>query len=1847
MFKHIQLFASIYLLVLLCYACGNKTETSNDKVAFNSKVSAFTSGVISNEGRVQVQFSESVKGVQTGDAADKKLLKIQPNINGQLSWLDKYTLEFIPDERLPSGASFKVELDLSKVFVDEHDVFKFGFSVIEQNFRVQSIGLEPDVVSELKMNTYRGHINLADYIDDERVEDMLVASQNGKSLTIKWQHQSSEKQHQFAIKGVERSEQSSVLQIEYKGSAIGVEKSDRDDIDIPSLTDFKVIDTRVVMQPDQHVLVIFSDPLDEQQNLNGLIDISDAPQLRYVIERNRVKVYPSFRLTGSHKVSINEGIKNVLGYVHKAEASYDMVFETPKPDVQLLGKGSILPTSSGLIFPFKAVSIRSVEVRIVKIFENNVANFLQVNRMDGQYQLRRAGRLIFKKTIPLDNDRSLDLTQWNTFSLNLADLITPEQGAIYHIELKIRKKDSVYPCGDAVEADEQEVEGAGLTEEDIAYWDQPTEYYSSYWDSYNDNYYYDWRERENPCSPMYYRNKVVSRNILASDIGIIAKKGTDKEVVVAVNDLRTTQPLASVELEVFNYQMQLVGKMRTDAQGLARIKVSQKPFLLIAKNDQQRGYLRLDDGNSLSLSRFDVSGQQVQKGMKGFIYGERGVWRPGDTLFVSFILENKGEALPANHPIVFEWVNPHGQTINRQVQAINENNLYVFQTSTNKDAPTGMWRARIKIGGSIFEKGLRVEMVKPNRLKIKLDFDTDLLVPEDQSLSTMKVNWLHGAIARHLKADVKVTLNQSKTSFKKYSDYHFDDPSRRFSSEESTIYEGQLDSNGEALVKAAIDVKEAAPGMLKASFITRVFEESGDFSIDRFTVPYAPYPVFVGVKAPTGDKRGMLLTDTTHTVKVVSLSAKGEPKSLYGLSYYVYKVSWRWWWESSADDLASYVGTRHQNLVTSGKLNTINGQGQFNFKVDYPEWGRYLIRVVDNVHGHATGQTVYVDWPGWAGNSREKDPSSASMLAFNADKKKYTVGEQATISFPASGQGRALVSIETGNKVLNSWWITPTKGDNSFSFEVTKEMTPNAYVHLTLLQPHAQTVNNLPIRMYGVIPLVAEDPQSHIYPQIEMPDELRPEKEVSIKVSERDGRAMNYTLAVVEDGLLDLTRFKTPVPWNHFYAREALGVKTWDLYDDVIGAYGGKIEQMFSIGGDGELDGKKGGKKANRFKPMVKFFGPFHLEEGDTQKHSFQMPRYVGSVRTMVVASSAVAYGEAEKTTPVRNPLMVLATLPRVLGPNETVDLPVTVFAMKKGIKNVKVHVQSNELMEVFGEGTKELNFDQEGEQVVTFKLKVNPLIGIGQVKVLASSGNEKAKDEIQIEVRNPNPPITTIESTVIDGNKSASLPYQLPGMAGTNKITLEVSALPPLDFGRRLKYLLRYPHGCVEQTTSAAFPQLYLADVLDNADELAAKTSENIKAAINRLAGFIRSDGGLGYWLGSYESSDWGTTYAGHFMLEAEKKGYILPVGFKNKWITYQKRKARQWRRNSSYRGRDLAQAYRLYSLALAGEPELSAMNRMRNQSSLSNQSVWRLAAAYALAGHGQVAQDLISETSMSVINQRDNSYTYGSEERDMAMIMETLVLMDKKKEAAELLQNMSKALSGQRWMSTQTTAYCLLAVSKFIGESGVSKQFKFEWQCNGQDEKVNSQLPLYQVDLDAENMDGELRIDNLSDGLLYARVIMEGVPAESDQTVVASNLNVNVEYKTMNGSVIDVANMEQGTDFMAIVTVKNPGNFGQVNNLALTQIFPSGWEIRNTRMENIESAHELNQPDYRDYRDDRVYSYFDLDRGKHKKFVVLLNASYTGRYYLPAISCEAMYNSSVSARILGQWVHVNKAGE
>jgi alpha-2-macroglobulin len=618
----------------------------------------------------------------------------------------------------------------------------------------------------------------------------------------------------------------------------------------------------------------------------------------------------------------------------------------------------------------------------------------------------------------------------------------------------------------------------------------------------------------------------------------------------------------------------------------------------------------------------------------------------------------------------------------------------------------------------------------------------------------------------------------------------------------------------------------------------------------------------------------------------------------------------------------------------------------------------------------------------------------------------------------------------------------------------------------------------------------------------------------------------------------------------------------------------------------------------------------------------------------------------------VRKPLMILGTLPRVVGPGETVDLPVNVFAMEKKVKNVNVTVASTKgLINVVDGATKSTSFKEVGDNIVMFRMKVADAIGMEKIVIRAEGGGEKAVYTIEIDVRNPNPKMTNAFQAVIDPGQTWSSDYTPIGVAGTNAGVLEVSTIPPLNLGQRLDYLISYPHGCIEQTTSSVFPQLFLSDLLKLDNEKKNEVDRNIKAGIDRLRSFQTSSGGLSYWPGDHEASEWGSNYAGHFLLEAEAKGYTLPGGFIDNWKRYQRTQAINWSpRNDRtyYSNDDLIQAYRLYTLALAKAPELGAMNRLREVKSLSVSAQWRLAAAYQLAGQPEIAKQLVTGISTTIPEYRELAWSFGSSERDEAMILETVSLMDMRAKGAPIAKRISDDLNNSLgWMSTQTTAYCLIALCKFSSADKMAGGTTFDYTVNRQSGKVSAKEPVSQIDMQIrDTKTGKVTVKNTGKNTLFVRVVLEGIPAAGNETDASDNLGMDVQFTSIYGTQIDPSKIDQGTDFIATVTITNPGLRGDYHQMALTQIFPSGWEIRNVRMEEGANTVASSSFDYQDIRDDRVYTYFSLYPRRANTYRVQLNAAYSGHFYLPAFYCEAMYDHTINARRAGRWVDVVPAG-
>lgn len=1829
---------SIVVITILSFIIfkNYKTDNSIDDIKNNQLIEKYiveySSGTISKNSDIYIRFTDNIVSNLNKNYDINKIIDISPDVKGSVNWIDKYTLEFTPAKPFESGAEYEITFNLEKLSDKAKDLPEFTtkINIIKQNFELKINEQITIDKKELKYQKVKGQLMLADVEDINNVKNVLSATQNDNNLKIKFNPSDNNRTFLFEIDSIKRLKSQSEVILKANGKSINVETDKTEIIKIPSINDFSILKVESFTYPEQYIKIHFTDPLFVNQDLRGIVKIKDSySDSKYEIEDNILKLYPANKIKGNATVQIEESVKNILGKLLNKKSEFVVTFEELKPSVRFVNEGIILPSSDkGLLLPFEAVNLKAVDVRITKIYKDNIMQFLQVNDLGGNYQIERVGNVVVKKTVRLDNTNVVDFSKWNRFTLNLNDLIKVDKGAIYRVEINFTKNYSTFICEDS--KPNKQIE-------------QTSNWY------YFDDYYYGedednyWEHRDDPCYDAYYgASKKISQNILATDIGVIVKKGNNNSYNVYVNNILTTNTVKNADVEFYNYQQQIINKSVTDNNGIVNIQNLENVSFIIVKHDNQYNYVKVNSGNSLSLSRFNVSGESLKKGLKGFIYGERGVWRPGDSLFIAFMLqESDKNTIAEGMPIIATLYNANYKPVKKIVKHKNEKDLYVFKFKTQPDDNTGLWSVSIDVGGNIFTKNLKVETIKPNRLKIKLSFDKEAANGKTPLNSNLYVEWLHGAIGKNLKALIEADFAKLPVKFKKFKDYTFEDATKKFYPETSTIFEGKTDETGNANFKTFFDVGEQAPGKLKAIINTKVFEPGGNFSINQTSIPYFPYDSYVGVKIVGREKNSMLLTDTNNFAEIVIVDNQGKIiKSSHPLEIKMYKLEWRWWWEDSDDYLANYIGRSYVNPVKSAIVYTENGKSNWKFRINYPDWGRYLIRIYDKISGNSTSKIIYLDWPDYYSRENTNHASGATMISFTADKEKYNVGETVNLTIPTPNKGKALITIENGSQVLSSEWLDISDNETHYSFKVTKEMTPNIYVGLSLLQPHAQTTNDLPIRLYGVLPLSIEDEETHLYPVINMPDKLEAEKEVTIKVSEKNDKDMYFTLAVVDEGLLDITNFKTPEPWYVFYAKEALGVVTWDIYDYVIGAFSGEIERLLNIGGGDSEAGSKG-KKANRFKPVVKYFGPLYVKGGKEKVIKFTMPKYIGAVKTMVVAKYKKAYGSTDKVSKVTKPLMILGTLPRTLSPTETVDLPVSIFAMEKNIKKVNVSVSTNNLLSIDGKKSQRINFDKPDEKTIYFKLKTGTKTGVAKVKITAISGSNKATYDIELDVKNPNSEATDVISGLVESKSTWNTPFKPIGIKGTNKVTLEVSSIPPLNLEKRLNYLVRYPYGCIEQTTSSAFPQLFLDKLMDLNKNQKDQIEENVKNSIKRIMAFQISNGGLGYWPGSSNVSEWGTNYAGHFLIEAKNKGYTVSNNFMDKWKKYQNLKAKKWINDGP--SSQLIQAYRLYTLALNNTPNISAMNRLKQTKKLSTIAKWRLAAAYALINKTRIANKLVLNLSANTKSYVGMYYTYGSQTRDKAMILETLTLLNKKKQAYTILKEISEKLSSDSWLSTQTISYSLIAMSGYIGKNITTANLNFEYSINGKSIKINTHKPIVKIDIPVKSLDEQsFELKNNSTGILFAKLALTGIPDIGNETSSANNINLYVQYVGIDGNPINPVNLQQGTDFAVIVSVQNPTN-KYYRNVALSQVFASGWEILNSRIFD-EQASNLNYdtPDYSDIRDDRIYSFFDLGPGKVKNFKFYLNASYKGTYYLPSVNCELMYNGDINARIKGNWVNI-----
>jgi len=1805
----------ILLIIATVTACGRKDKnksSSSAEVKYTEEqakeISFVTSGDIHFDDVIKVIFNNPVVQDNEVGSSPKEAFSFSPDVQGHASWESTTVLKFVPEDVFELRSSYQGTLHLQaisdKFKAAELDDLEFGFNVIGRDISAFNGSLELKDHNNPKLLVYRGSVQFSEKTSLEALEK--AARIKGGKCTIAWS-QVDDVNFQFTSSDIIRSDKNRSYKFEIEKEPLDLEFDYSETFVVSPLK--KMVANSFRADEDgrsPRIRVVFSDDLNMDQNIDGLISVS--PSVDYKVKKlgKTAILDGNFKFGSPYTITVRKGVSSRWGTKTESEVSSVIRFSDIPPQIEFASNGIILPTTNKRKIQFYTTNLKRVHLQVKKVFTYRIGDFARSQQLNSSRTRNKEfnnnyesniGVIVKNQTIEIGSTQN----EWLLNEFDLSELFEKYDDGLFLIRINFTPEDMMKE-----------------TEEDILH---------------------------------YVADKgQIYKPVFLSDLGMTLKH-TNNGINVFITDIVSGKPLSGVHVSLLDWSGENEASTSTNSQGLADFHNDNYYNYVTAEYE---GQLTLLNKNEMrwSNSGFDIGGVHASRNStKGFVYMERGVYRPGDSIHVSFIAKNDDFTFPDNHPVDITVRDPQYNTIFEHTEVNAIDGMYVFRFKTDDNAPTGTYSINIEAGGSYFNKDLKVETVVAEQLKVLVKPRKKQFVWTDRVIDfDINAKYLFGAPAANLKAEASIEVLPYEMKFPKFREFIFTREDVEFKASTHNVLKTELDADGNHSASWFVPSLGQVPSSLKLKISAKVLEKGGQPNEGWNYASMHVYPNYVGIKDPSG--YGYHKTGQEVKFPVVLLDTKGNNISGRALQYKVYRNDKCWWYQYDSRNSyrLKYKEDNQTYLEAEGTINSTDGVSYINFAPS--ENGEYLIEVCDGGNGHTAAIFFSAYQYGSSGGSDRNE----GTLALKSDKEKYSPNETAKVKLPNPKRGNVLVTIEQGHEMLDWFWVDPSKSSDDeliIDIPLDKSMLPNIYVTVSVLQPHDQTINDRPIRMFGIIPLYVEDDGTKLNYLISSANNLVPNEDFTIDISTENGKQSQFTIAVVDEGLLSLTQFRTPRPWRQFYKKIGLFVNSFDVFSQVISANKGDVFQTFSIGGADEMDYRESqvdpvdGKK--RFKPVCMFKGPMMTDSKGKASVSFHMPNYNGAVRVMVVGSHHGSFGHADKTIPVRSEIIMQPSIPRMLKPGDEFMLPVALFNLNKNVKQAEFSIITEGPLEVVSAKKYNVDFTQNSEADIQFKVRVKKAVGQAKIVIKGQSGKVVVESKTNIKVVPSATRQYNKETKKV--SKASRIEMSVPkvGMEGTNNASLELSVFPNMDFNHRLKWLIRYPYGCIEQTTSAVFPQLMLKSMgYFNSEEIES-IDKNINSGISRLQRYVVSDGGFSYWPGGTSVSPWGTNYVTHFLIEARKMGYAVPDHLYDNGINA----LRQY--SKRHKGDIMARVNRVFILALANRSVMSEMNLlMENElSKMTSTQKWMLATAYHLNGVEDVREQILAKADHATEAYEPNSYSYGSKHRDDAIILYCATTMNKLDDAELVAKNITKKLSTMEYLSTQSSGYMLLSLGKYFKAIGIdagSGQILNGTITLANGKKISfNKATSYSLKIpDNFGQPISVELSEASDlDQAYVTLSWNGVPFEDKTPAIEKNLKLDVRWYNEKGSEINPQNLKQGTSFYGRFSVQNTSALSSLNELALVQIIPSGWAIENTRLNGTllpdwVREWNINKEDYLDIRDDRTMWFFDLNGKQTLDFVVKLNCIHVGEFALPPTLLEAMYNSDYKATIEGKKVHV-----
>lgn len=1568
-------------------------------------------------------------------------------------------------------------------------------------------------------------------------------------------------------------------------------------------TELKILEVSTSSGEKPNIEITLSDEIGLNSDIDAYIKVDGETGYDIIKMKNKIVIKGDFYTGETYQIEILKGLKSKNGIVLKENFSTTVAFKEIEPKIAFSNEGIILPAVNDKRISFKSLNVKKVNVKVKKVYENNTTQFLQnlVFKGNGNvfnYSLQgdfyRIGDVLFEKEYELNNLKN----KWIQTEIELGNLV--DYKGFFIVELSFNKDGIDYTFPEGVES----------------------------WQQYS----------------FFENNGKIGKVILLSDMGILAQKTKD-QYLVTVTNVAKNSVVKGAKVKAVTLNNQLIEEKTTNENGEVTFDGKDQIFYIISELGEEKSILKLNDSR-LSYDGFAVDGIYATEGVKSFMYTDRGIYRPGDDIYLSIIARNADNNFPENHPVKLNIYTPTGKKfVENHVLNDGKNGFYTYSFKTNLDSETGIWRVDAQVGSTTFRKDIPVETIVPYKIKVDVDAPKVVDINENGNFEVkVASDYLFGAPGSDLRFNSELQIREENVRFEKFKNYTFTNPTS-YNFYHRDYKEGTLNSEGKGTIN--FDIAKVTPKNinLTGTITTKVLETSGRPVLDRSVVTLKKFDTYIGMEIPSD--RYMKSGDKVN-LQVIAVSSDGD-KLVPGrkMKYRIYKNEYSWWWDYN--DYGSFL----KSIKTDTNTTFVHEQefvsGDKPYIIDYPidGTGEIFVEVEDLETEQSTGVNLYVST--WMDPSVSK---KVDKLKMETDKKSYNIGEKAKIIYEGEKGAKALITIEKSGQIVKRYWKDVNDIKNEEEIEVTEGMFPNAYVSISLFQDYNNFTNDRPLRLYGAVPLMVKNEATKLNLELNTPKELRPNEKFSVKVKNKAGTQMEYTVAVVDEGLLDITAFKTPDPWNYFYQKEALQIMAYDNYNEIIGKTFGEVHQVLKTGGgeflaemsamDKSRNKQMGLEEAQRFKPVAMFKGVLTTNDKGEGEVEFTMPNYMGSVRVMVIGADKGMYGKAESTITVKAPIVMNASLPRTLKVGDEFKVPVEIFALEDELGEITVSINFN------GETkTEKFTLKNKEKKTVYFTEKVPNKIGADKITINAKSNKYSYEEVTDIDINSNNPYIYLNDIKTVPGGKEVTFNAPKDSIEGSVESTLTISSSPILAIDQRLKWLIRYPYGCAEQTTSSVLPQLFIKELSSENAFDKKRITANINSGISRLSKFQLYDGSFTYWPGNRDADLWVTNYIGQFLISAKENGYYVPEDMYSRWLDFSKKQ-------SKIAGGDLdRKAYTLYLLASAGSPEISEMNLIYENymGSLSITSKWYMAAAYKLIGEDKMAVNIAGSLPITVPEYDYDyyRYSYGSNLRDKAIVLGAYYKVYGKIEE-KLYNDILQALQSQSWLSTQSTGYSLMTIAEMV-KSGAKEEVSGTIEIDGQLKRFTTKNGTYTESVSDKVKDIKIVSGNSKD--MFVNYYWEGVPVNYEGENIAKNIKIERKFYDINGVEIDPKSLTSGTTFwleVKVLPADNVRGYFYINEVALTQVLPTGWEIENVRAlkqqypEWIKTKMANTNIDYEDIRDDRVMWFFDFNNYSRtgNSFFIKVNTVTVGKYKFPGTMAEAMYDKNYEAYLKGFEVEV-----